>query len=589
MPADPRSSAESPHHSAAANRNARRKATGCVVALVLFALIARLAGIGYSLPHEAHPDERVWTSQVARARGATDPLTVNFARFYPDLVPRICALATSRVEPPANGTSDEHRHAASLEVLRLRTLGMLLSLLAIPAVYRIARTALSRRASVFAAALAASSVMVQWYSQQARPHAAAGAFVAIALLLMIRARHKPTLPRWIAAGLACAAALSTLQSAAALVPAFVVAAFLAEAEPKRGLWRWIGPAVGVLMMLVALSFQPALGPASTAPADTGGDGAGSELDFFGHRVSFSYLDGSGFAVLAQRAFEIDPLIFALVAVGIVLLIVQRPRELTLGPRARDMRVLLAHAIPYALVIGLYANSFDRFLIPLVPVATMVAAGGVLGWEPVARRSTTMIAAVILVLQFAYAARLSWWRASDDTVEQAARWIEENVKPTDGTIVTLPYIDVPVLRTSSALKADSWQRWQGPNVWQRYLETVPPADLDARGYDLSAVPLPKEELDRKAVLAVPGPFIAQITARYVITARVPDDPLATVLRAELAGRATLVARMSPWRDDSNEPLVPWTGRRTAPTRMWLTTLLRARSPGQIVEIWHVEQR
>jgi hypothetical protein len=566
----------------------RRKAAWCVAVLVIFALSIRLVGIGHSLPHAAHADERVWAGQVAQLRGTSDALDANHARFYPNLVPWLSALVTGRVEAPIGGDPEEHRAAASREVLRLRVLGMLISLLLIPASYRIARIFLSRRAAVFAAALAASSAMLHWYSQQARPHAAAAALVAVALCLLVAARRRPTLLRWIGAGIASAAALATLQSAAALVPALLVAAVLANTGPSSGLRRWLGPAACALAMTLALPFQAALAPRAGTDALTS-DAAAPLLVLSGNRVYTESFDGGGFALLFSRASQIDPLIVALCIAGIVLLAVQRPRVRINGAKTRDALVLAAHAVPYALMIGLYSRSYDRFLLPLLPVAATVAAGAVFGWSLVPRARALVPALILVTAQGAYAARISIWRATPDTVQLAARWIEEHVRPEDGSIATLPYVDVPVLRQRASLAADDRQRWSTNIVWQRYLERLPEREIEPRGYDLAALPIPTESAERRDTLLDPRTFVAEIPARFVLVTRVEHTPFVETLQAQIAESGTLVARISPYGGKETDPPAVWTGSPGPLMQpLWARTLVRTHSPGPIVEIWRLEE-
>lgn len=565
----------------------RRRAAWYVAALVLFALSARSIGIGNSLPHEAHADERVWASQVAQLRGVSDEVDEIFARFYPNLVPRLCVWLTSRVDTPVAGTPEEYRVAARSEVLRLRSVGMLISLLLIPACYRIARLWLSRRAALFAAALAATSVMVQWYAQQARPHVAAAALGAVALYLLVAARRRPSLARWIGAGIACAAGLATLQSAAALLPALLVAGLLSNSAPASGLRRWLGPALCLLVMLLALSVQPALAPAASAPEPPIHDATEPQVKLFGHHIYTDLFDGGGFALLFCRASQIDPLIVVLVIAGIVLLVVQRPRALLASSQRADMLVLAAHALPYGLMIGVYSRSYDRFLLPLLPVVLTLAAGAVFGWSRAPRARALAIAAVLFAVQAAYALRLSVWRATPDTVLLAGQWLEEHVQPSEGAIATLPYIDVPVLRQPASLRADATQRWSSNIVWQRYIDRLPSDELERRGYDLAALPLPKAYADQRATALDPLPFIAKIPARYVIVERTLLFPVVKAVQAQISTRGTLVARFSPYFGDQVDSPPVWTGARGPLLQpLWAWTMFRTRSPGPIIEIWRM---
>ena len=532
----------------------------------------RLTGVGHSLPHEAHADERVWESQVAAARGASGPAVDDFARFYPDLLPRLHATLTPSVTVPQSGSADDHRAAARLELLRLRILGALLSLLLVPATYRIARLVLDRPASVLAAGLAGTSLLLQWHAQEARPHAAAASFVAISLVLLVGARRKPQPGRWIAAGLACAASMSVLQSALALLPAFAAAVLLADRTAPRGLRRVVGPVACVLAMATMLWFQPEL-----APQHDPGNGRSSMVRFAGHAFDLASLDGGGFALLFWKAWEFDPILLVLALAGVARLLVERPWQ-HMPPASRaDALVVLAHAVPYALAIGLYSVSFERFLLPLLPVATVCAAAGVLGWRRPVRAVGALLAVLVLAVQSACTLKLALWRAKPHTIDQAARWLEQNVDPGAGSIAMLPFLDVPVLRTPASLRADARQLGMSKWVWHRWLAALPDAELDGRGYDMAALPLPETWEGRRALRLDPLTFVDAIEARHVVVARLPEQPLLSTLHAQVAARGTLVASFDSGWDRVGDRMA----RSRLPLVLKLSWLERA---GPDVEIW-----
>jgi hypothetical protein len=116
-------------------------------------------------------------------------------------------------------------------------------------------------------------------------------------------------------------------------------------------------------------------------------------------------------------------------------------------------VVLAYALPYLLVIGLYLRSYQRFVIPLLPFLAILAAhgwmrtGGLLSRSG-SRRMPPWVSCVGLLLVVAPAAatccRLSWLRSRPDTFEQLAAWIERVLDPKKQRMVLFPPLYLPPL-------------------------------------------------------------------------------------------------------------------------------------------------
>jgi len=133
-------------------------------------------GLDHGLPHRIEPDSEVAT-QVGYLRGEREG-----QRIATDLgtYPLLLALATSALfdAPPPPGavegaTQAEHRALASKDFRDARLTGALLSLLAVPATFLLARRLVAAPWALFAAALVAVSLLGLYFAQQARPHAAA--------------------------------------------------------------------------------------------------------------------------------------------------------------------------------------------------------------------------------------------------------------------------------------------------------------------------------------------------------------------------------------------------------------------------------
>ncbi|MGH2925406.1 MAG: glycosyltransferase family 39 protein [Solirubrobacterales bacterium] len=101
--------------------------------------------------------------------------------------------------------------------IAVRSFSALIGTATVPVVYAAARELASRRAAVVAAALAATSPLLIWYSQEVRPYPLLVFWAALSFMFFVYAlkRHEP---RWLVAwALACAAMLATHYFAVALI------------------------------------------------------------------------------------------------------------------------------------------------------------------------------------------------------------------------------------------------------------------------------------------------------------------------------------------------------------------------------------
>ena len=110
------------------------------------ALVLRIGGIDFMLPHFAHIDERVYACQLDLFRGLErmEGETDNYG-FYPELVPWLCSITTPAETPPTPpATLAEHRAAGGAKLVALRITVAWLSALLVPGVYFLARRFQSR-------------------------------------------------------------------------------------------------------------------------------------------------------------------------------------------------------------------------------------------------------------------------------------------------------------------------------------------------------------------------------------------------------------------------------------------------------------
>src|SRR5258705_248250 len=166
--------------------------------------------------------------------------------------------------------------------------------------------------------------------------------------------------------------------------------------------------------------------------------AGSTLNLFGHQVFLNQFRGAGFAKLYATLRDYDPWISALAVVGA--LFASRPR---LPEKWKDLAVILAHAVPYAIAVGLYARTYQRFAMPLVPYLCLLAAYAA---QRIANPLPAVARGGVFVLALAPQAwlsiRLAIVRGEPDTIQRAAQWVADHVNAED-KIVVLPSLQIPL--------------------------------------------------------------------------------------------------------------------------------------------------
>ncbi|MDP6409712.1 MAG: glycosyltransferase family 39 protein [Planctomycetota bacterium] len=152
----------------------------------------------------------------------------------------VASACTPRLEwnTPASAELSEHVARAIHPVLRVRLTVALLSLLVLPATWRLARLVMPPAWALVAAALAGTSLLSIHFAVQARPHAAAASLMALAVLTCVRLRRRPRAGAYLLASLAVGAALGSLQSGVAVFLPLILAHVLAShrSDWRRHLW-----------------------------------------------------------------------------------------------------------------------------------------------------------------------------------------------------------------------------------------------------------------------------------------------------------------------------------------------------------------
>lgn len=570
-----------------------------VVALTLFSLALRFAGIDYYLPYGRLGDERVYGEFIQRM--ASDPSTdpAQFP-FYPQLVPRIALLL--RTEPQAALTTlEDHLAYAAADLVLVRRVVAALSVLAVPATYRIARRFLGRAASLLAAGLTSTSFLGLWYSTQARPHGAFMALSALSLLAALEVRRHGGLRAWLLAAIACAAAIGTLQTGVFLLGPLAVA-YLLPGGRRTGRAHFLLLASLALAALSVRLYYPFLF------TDLGIDADASRP--LGQHNLFGNLSGNGFAHALRALWDYDPWLTLCSALGILVLcgswiagrtpgapVRPRLREWIATPRGGDLVVLASFVLPLGLVIGLYEYTNPRYMLPFVPLLAVCTAGGferagaLLAARPpgAPSRAWTYAAIAVFAVQALSASALSGVRTASDTLERAADWIRSNTVRGQDRIVVTPGIELPLLHGESGMPWVRLNQDNPRNLWLAYQNRIDPAVRTSLGSTL-LVPNLRTQEDRALIEKDPELYFESVSANYVVLHLPDSQPVYARIREATHRRGTLVARFSPWRFGSGDErpflMYEWSHRSQLPGD-WLWHALRARCLGPVVEIYRLD--
>jgi len=563
---------------------------GWLVLIAAAALVLRIAGVGFLLPQLTESDSRVIHEQVAHIeRGTENPERDRNYGYYPLLIARLTAFAFDEPEPaqPARDLGEHLERAAATHV-HVRIVVAILSVLLVPATWLLARAFLSAAAALLAAALVAASTLELWFAPQGRPHAAAAAFAILAVVAALNLRRRGRPVDYVLAGVALALAIGTLESGLAVLPSFAVALLLREGEARKHTFLW-----GALSLAIAAAAVVWLYPFLLAESQ-GKDAAelsvkGATLNFFGHLIFLDKFRGAGFPKLYATLRDYEPWISALAALGLGLGLVAALKP-CLPEKWRDLAVVLAHALPYALAAGLYARTYQRFATPIVPYLCMLAAYAAQRIaRPLPASARAAVFVIVLAPQAWLAIRLAQVRCEPDTIAQAADWIAEHVEADRDRVLVLPSLEIPLPQTDAAL-AESAKMSDNPNrPWFRYQNALAPEERPRPAWNLVAMPMPTDA-DRAAIQADPAAYLRGLKAQWaVIEVYGPErkPPILATIRRGLEEVAERVARFGPDTADEGEDLpIVYQDDEFSRTSRWAWRAARARCLGPVMEIWRM---
>ncbi|MBM3990282.1 MAG: hypothetical protein FJ298_04660 [Planctomycetes bacterium] len=545
-----------------------------LVALTLWTLAVRLYGVGFGVPCLKEADTFIADHARMLREGEVKLDRALSACQYPSLLAHAAApLSDATLEPPEGPrTLDEHLEAAARVWLDLRTLVAVLSVLIVPATFFIARRFVEPPWALFAAALVSTSLLHVFFSQEARAHGAVIAFSTCAVASALWLRSAPGWAPYLATAAWTALAVGTLHNGLAVLAPILVAQ-LARRDRRWMDWRIL--LVGVAALASFRVFYWYYFDAAAQQAMAGDDATQSVL----RDLPF---DGTGFLRLARTLWYYEPVLTLLTVLALGAWARRR------GARASergDVLVVLSYVAPYVLLAGLFNQTYERFLLPLLPYLATFAAWGVASLVGRARAAAA-VALAALAVPLAASTKLSWMRAQGSTIDDAASWIRTHV--TDAAtqpVFVLPPLDVPLMRTLESLRYPEgraalfspWSRYQnrlsderrvGP-LYRLYWITGKP-EFGALETD--------SELDLFVRSHGPGYYM-------VYTVDPHQSPERARIVESLRRIATPLARLSPDADPGFSEHQLWD--QDVEARDWphvTARVLRARTVGPVIEIF-----
>lgn len=424
----------------------------CLLALSLAAAALRMTSLGYELPTRQDPDRIIVTQGIAFDKALPgEDVGPYVSPLYPHLLGRILGALPGALTPAVSNPASlqEHLKAASAPDTTARRLIAFLSSLLVPASFLLARRFLGPKPALLATGLTASSMLLVYYARQARPHGALAFFCVLSLLAFMWLARRGTLTSYIAAGIAAALAIGTLHNGAAVLPALGTALLIRWRTD--GLRSW--PKLLIPVAFVAASirfFYPFV--------------FGGTLMSY-RKFPVNVFDGGGFGVIGASMVGAEPVLTILLLLGVVLGTLRLRRVWGEGSTElrNDLLVVASFTIPYLTVVGIFYQSWARFLLPVIPIfACLAAAGASWTFAPLTRRiqssrthaALAVFLGVALVALPSYAAsRLVWLQSKRSVRALTGDWVHANLDPIRDTLVLPPDFSLPLLLKRKSLVQD----------------------------------------------------------------------------------------------------------------------------------------
>jgi 4-amino-4-deoxy-L-arabinose transferase-like glycosyltransferase len=453
-----------------------RRDTYLLGSVLLVALALRLWGIGWGLPtapEEAYPLKVAW---VMSGLSGTGPFTLNPHFFwYPTLYiylnlgllefVRLYLLVTGQASgAPAIRTL--YLTDPTSFYLAARSMTACLGALLVLPVYLLGRRAGGRSVAAAGAILVACNPALVSKSQMVDVDIPLALLVTVSLAQSVWLATREELPKihsWILAGATVGLAASMkYPGVLALIPLLVAIALRARSLSgflSRALLACLGAAVAF-----ALTSPFVILDASEALRDLGAERVLLELGHFGSERGAAW--AFYFVAWFRKLMGWLPGVLALLGIG----------WFAVGLRPRWAVISGAWIAGFFLAISGWALKADRYLLPVVPAATVFAAAAAGAIFARMRNQTRASLATALVVLVCLVTDLPRWqvalaRQEMDPAQAAAIWIEENLP--EGSMVVTESYGPRVYSPLTAPTAEEVQRvGRGEAVKRFWLVPVP---------------------------------------------------------------------------------------------------------------------
>ena len=512
--------------------------SAALLALVVSGFALRLRGIGHLLPTITQLDAATIVGQVEELRakrGAGDDRIRT--RYYPLLLARAASCLPAPQPPEAGAPAEvgEHLRRASAVWIQVRRTSIALSMLLVPLTWLFARRFLGSGWALLSAALVVTSLLHVSFSAQERPHGTAASLMLLAILASMRLRRTPSLASHLLAGAATGLAVAALHYGAFVILAMVGAVVLLLRDDESRIVRRAAGALLALLVVAAFFrwsypfyFEPNSGLLRLEEAK--GEVA---LNLSGQPLLLERFRGRGFPAMVSNLLSYDPVLFAAaLAGGLVLAVHLRRRgwRAVHPDRRGDALVAGSFLAPYLVVIGMYDESWERFLLAILPYlataggycAKRIAEAAASHVRSAVGRSAVVpaIAGLAPALALIPALCLGRDRAAPDTLRCAADWIRENVAVED-PIVVVPYVDLPILDGDAAMAENAKRPWA--SNWTRYQMRLRAEQKLGPRHEVYLFPGVRLEA-KKALEEDPVAYFKGFGAKYVLLAATDNEDI-----------------------------------------------------------------
>jgi 4-amino-4-deoxy-L-arabinose transferase-like glycosyltransferase len=510
-----------------------RKFILVVLTLTGAALLLRVWGLGFGLPQEYHIDEHFYYPHAwSMGQGQ---LVLPDQSHGPSLYLSLLLIGQKSMQLAffpglSNADFGALRDTNPWPyLLSARIISALLGALTIPVVYLIAKRYRDRGVGIVAAALMTVLFLHVRDSHFGVPDTLTTLFAAAAVWLSLRAcqtrQPRDLLGAGLFAGLATGAKYTTVVVAVAVIVAALLTGTARRQRAKLLGVAALGVVAGFIIGYPNLLLNP--------------DVFIKDISFLFARVGEGF---EGWRIVPDNSavFYLDTLVWSTGLAAVILtgagLIAALVRH-----RAEDL-ILISFPLTYLVVISLSQGHFGRYLLPMLPLTTVLIADT--AWHvlpqlirrrqtPFAVKAAQPIGLAVLLLVFVpnllNSVRFDWVLSQTDTRTLAKRWIESNIEAGSRIAVEWPY-HTPPLSNGFEVPPESAREYWIDRVY---------------GFGLADRPLEQYQTDGTQYV------IATSTIRSIPVVDPQQEAQRQQFYSQLPQVFTLVQAFSP-RCDSGEP-------------------------------------